>query len=85
MEISNEDKLQLKKQGWYPSATKTLFYKTKEELINYARCLEHNWAGEIWGNELLRARLKNACDYIKSTGVSLEELNKIISVKGERI
>ena len=56
---------------------------TKDQLIDEIRCLEHNYAGEIWGSNLLSKRLENVCNYLKEQGLSLEEINKIISVEGE--
>ena len=58
---------------------------TKDQLIDEIRCLEHNYAGEIWGSNLLSKRLENVCNYLKEQGLSLEEINKIISVEGEQV
>lgn len=58
---------------------------TKDQLIDEIRCLEHNYAGEIWGSNLLQKRLENACNYLKQQGLSLEEVNKIIAVEGENV
>lgn len=44
-DYNNEDVL--KSQGWIPYKDSTLKSMTKDELIEYIRCLEHNWAGEI--------------------------------------
>ena len=73
----------LKSHGYHTRENSTLKGLNKEQLIDIIRCLEHNWAGAIWRADLLSARLKNACDYLKKQGVQLEEINKIISVEGE--
>lgn len=54
---------------------------TKEQLIDEIRCLEHNFAGEVWGSELLTKRLEKVCDYLKQQGLSLDEINKILEVQ----
>ena len=53
----------------------------KEQLIDEIRCLEHNFANEVWGCELLTKRLENVCEYLKQQGLSLEEINKILKVE----
>lgn len=58
---------------------------TKDQLIDEIRCLEHNYAGEIWGSILLQKRLENTCNYLKQQGLSLEKINKIISIEGENL
>lgn len=75
----------LAKRGW--KVMSDGYYKRwkKDEIIEQLRCLEHNWAGEIWGNELLRERLQNACRHLKEQGYSLEEVNHIIAVEGENV
>ena len=73
----------LAQRGWKVYADGYYKGQKKDDLIDQIRCLEHNWAGEIWGNDLLRRRLENACNYLKQQGLSLEEVNKIISVEGE--
>ena len=75
----------LDQRGWKVYADGSYKGQKKDYLIDQIRCLEHNWAGEIWGNNLLRRRLENACNYLEQQGLSLEEINKIISVKGENI
>ena len=56
---------------------------TKEDLIDQIRCLEHNFAGEVWGSELLTKRLEKVCDYLKQQGMSLDEINDLLQVKIE--
>lgn len=86
MNIESEENRQLLAQkGWNSFSTSYLKKWKKEELIEHIRILEHNWAGEIWGSNLIRKRLENACDYIKEQDVPLEKINKIISVEGENI
>lgn len=58
---------------------------TKGYLIEHIRCLEHNYAGEIWRSNLLQKRLENACNYLKQQGLSVDEINKIIAVEGENV
>ena len=83
--ISNENIELLAQKGWKPVSTSYLKKWKKEELIEHIRILEHNWAGEIWGSNLIRKRLENACNYIKEQDVPLEKINKIISVEGENL
>ena len=52
----------------------------KEKIIDEIRCLEHNFAGEIWGSELLTKRLEKVCDYLKQQGLTLDEINKLLEV-----
>lgn len=73
----------LSKRGWKVYADGYYKGQKKDDLIDQIRCLEHNWAGEIWGSELLTKRLENVCEYLKQQGLSLEEINHIISVEGE--
>ena len=54
---------------------------TKEQLMDEIRCLEHNYANEVWGSELLTKRLEKVCDYLKQQGLSLDEINKILEVQ----
>ena len=56
---------------------------TKEQLIDEIRCLEHNFANEVWGSELLTKRLENVCEYLKQQGYQLDQINQIISIEGE--
>lgn len=83
--VSNENIELLTQKGWKPVSTSYLKKWKKEELIEHIRILEHNWAGEIWGSNLIRKRLKNACNYIKEQDVPLEKINKIISIEGENL
>lgn len=84
MSIETEENKQLLAQkGWNSCSSSYLKKWKKEELIEHIRRLEHNWAGSIWQVNLIIQRLENACKYIKEQGVSLEEINKIISVEGE--
>lgn len=75
----------LAQRGWNSFSSSYLKKWKKEELIEHIRILENNWAGTIWQVNLIRERLENACKYIKEQGVSLENINKIISVEGENI
>ena len=79
--ININEYLGLKGQRVYSDGSLNSF--TKDRLIDEIRCLEHNYAGEIWGSNLLSKRLENVCNYLKEQGLSLEEINKIISVEGE--
>ena len=73
----------LKTKGWKPKSYNSLMSYKKVDLIEEIRCLEHNWSGEIWGSNLIQKRLENACEYLKQQGLSVNEINKIISVEGE--
>ena len=73
----------LAKRGWKVYADSYYNNQKKDELIEQIRCLEHNWAGEIWGSELLTKRLEKVCEFLKQQGLSLKEINKIISIDGE--
>ena len=75
----------LAKRGQKVYSDSSLKLFTKKQLIDQIRYLEHNYAGEIWGSELIAKRLENACNYIKEQEVPLEKINKIISVEGENI
>jgi len=81
LKININEHLRLRGQRVYSDGSLNSF--TKDRLIDEIRCLEHNYAGEIWGNNLLAKRLENVCNYLKKQGLSLEEINKIISVEGE--
>ena len=83
--LSNNERELLLQQGWLPLSISYLKSYKKDDLIEQIRILEHNWAGAIWGNNLIRKRLENACDYLKQKGLTLEEINKIISVEGENV
>lgn len=81
IEIDINKHLKARGQRIYSDGTLKSF--TKEQLIDEIRCLEHNYAGEIWGSNLLSKRLENVCTYLQRKGLSLDEINKIISVEGE--
>ncbi len=53
----------LAKNGWKERKTSTYKSMKKKDLIDFIRCLEHNWAGELKANELLSERLKKFSDY----------------------
>ena len=55
---SEENRLLLAQKGWNSFSTSYLKKWKKEELIEHIRILEHNWAGEIWGSNLIRKRLE---------------------------
>lgn len=73
----------LKIRGWKSKSYNSLMSYKKVDLVEKIRCLEHNWSGEIWKCNLLQKRLENACDYLKEQGLSLDKINKIISVERE--
>ncbi len=53
----------LAKNGWKERKNSTYKSMKKKDLIDFIRCLEHNWAGELKANELLSERLKKISDY----------------------
>ncbi len=79
----NEDAY-LNQKGYKRRTESTLKSYSKKDLIDIIRCLEHNWAGEIWGNNLLSKRLQNVSEYLQQSH-SLKEINKIMSIEGENL
>jgi len=63
-----DDQFVLDQECWKVLSNNTLKHYKKEELIGIIRCLEHNWAGEIKTNMLLRKRLENFYNYYKEKG-----------------
>lgn len=83
--LSKSDEVGLKKRGWNVYADSYYKHWKKDELIEQIRNVEHNYATEIWGCELLTRRLENICIYLKKQGLSMKEINKIIAVDRERL
>lgn len=73
----------LKKNGWKERKDNTYKSMKKEDLIEYIRCLEHNWAGALKGSELLSERLKKFSDYFDAIGQP-DMFRKICMVDEER-
>lgn len=73
----------LSRNGWKDRTNNTYKSMKKEELIDYIRCLEHNWAGSLKENELLSHILKNFANYFNSIGQP-DMFRKISMVEEER-
>ena len=74
----------LRRNGWKERQTSTYLGYKKNHLIDVIRCLEHNWAGALKGNEVLTQRLEKCYEYFKSQGMAVEEFNEIIKLPCER-
>lgn len=73
----------LVKNGWKHRELSTYKSMKKDNLVDFIRCLEHNWAGSLKANELLSARLKKFCDYFEAIGQP-EMFRKICMIDEER-
>lgn len=63
-----EDEIVLKMQGWKPYKDSTIKSMSKDDLIDYIRALEHNWAVEIKGTKLIQYRLECFYNKLKELG-----------------
>lgn len=75
----------LQRQGWKMYQDSTLKGWKKTDLVDFIRCLEHNWAVSEWGNELLRRRLEKVLNYLHEQGLTIEQTNEILRLEEENI
>ena len=58
--------------------------KSKQDLIDEIKVLEHNLKNKVWENELLIARLEKFSDYLEKQGLTSKEICDIIKLDCER-